>query len=155
MKNAVYLLIVVLSACGLAGCDATPRMNYDAVELVDVAGTVTLDGAPLPDAIVKFETADGRYSVGKTNEDGEYTLQFDSVMEGTTPGEKTVRISTAASLGEGMEEEAPPGEAGEESETQAPPKTERVPEKYNAKSELKVTVKPGESQNFDFELKSK
>ncbi len=125
------------------------RSNYEAITLVDVSGTVKLDGNPLPDAIVKFESADGQYSVGKTDSSGQYTLQFDSEKQGVTPGEKTVRISTAASLGEGGEEE----DGG--SEGQPANKTELVPEKYNKKSELKRTVEPKGDQTFDFNLKSR
>lgn len=156
MKALPFLLLGTMALCLLAGCNTSPQMNYDSVDLVKVTGTVTLDDKPLPDAVVKFESADGQYSFAKTNEKGQYTLQFDSEMQGVTPGEKTVRISTAASLGEGLEEEeAPPGEGGDESETSGPKKAELVPEKYNKNSQLKRIVKPKESQTFDFDLKSK
>jgi hypothetical protein len=155
MNLFTYVTLGVLAGCVMAGCGTAPQMNYGSVELVSVTGTVKLDGKPLPDAVIKFESPDGQYSVGKTDAGGNYTLHFDSVMKGVTPGEKTVRISTAASLGEGLEEEeAPPGEGGEDSEAAGSSKTERVPEKYNKNSELQATVKPNESQTFDFDLKS-
>ncbi len=107
MKSQLYLFVAAV-VCGLfAGCSTSPQADYESVGLVSVSGTVMLDGKPLPDAVVIFEDKEGQYSAGKTNAEGKYTLQFDSQMSGVTPGEKTVRISTTASLGEGMEEEAP------------------------------------------------
>lgn len=138
----------------LAGCNTSPQTNYDAVTLVEVSGTVKLDDKPLPNAVVKFEGENGQRSMGKTDANGVYTLQFDSVKKGTTPGEKIVRISTAASLGEGSDEEGPPGEEGGEGESQVQKKTELVPAKYNTKSELKRTVEASGSQTIDFDLKS-
>jgi hypothetical protein len=155
MKALSFFLPLAIALGLLSGCKASPQSNYDAVTLVEVSGTVTLDDKPLPNAIVKFEGENGQRSMGKTDEAGNYTLDFDSEKKGTTPGEKIVRISTAASLGEGGEEEAPPGEEGGEGESEIPKKTELVPEKYNTKSQEKVTVEAPGPQTINFDLKSK
>lgn len=128
----------------LAGCESGPRMSYDSVGLVDVSGTVTLDGKPLPGAVVIFEADTGRFSYGETDSSGRYTLHFDSETDGAAPGPKTVRISTSRKIGE-------EGEGGE-GESAAKPPAERVPEKYNRKSELTRTIEPGHAQTFDFDL---
>ncbi len=162
MKTLFFTVLGFAAACGLAGCNTSPQMDYDSVGLVDVSGTVRLDGKPLPNAVVVFESPDGQFSAGVTNDSGRYQLQFDSQASGVTPGEKTVRISTAQKITgvntEEGSEEAPPGEGSEESGEPAESggqSKELVPEKYNKRSELKKTVKPDESQTFDFELKSK
>ncbi len=158
MKNLLFFLCGCLAAVMFAGCNTSPQMNYDSVNLVQVSGTVLLDGKPLPHAVVVFESSKGQFSAGVTNASGRYTLRFDSQVSGVTPGEKTVRISTARKITgvntEDGAEEAPAGEGSEESGESAKPSQELVPEKYNKESELKRTVKPDESQTFDFDLKS-
>lgn len=155
--KACFLAVLAGLTLGLfAGCNTSPQSNYDAVTLVEVSGTVTLDDKPLPNAVVMFEGENGQRSLGKTDENGYYTLQFDSEKKGTTPGEKTVRISTAASISdedEGGSDEAEGG--GEEGEGQGAKTTELVPEKYNKKSQEKVTVEASGAQTFNFNLKSK
>lgn len=132
------------------GCDTSPRMNYGAVELVEASGTVTLDGEPLPGAVVTFEADDGQFSSGLTDANGDYELQFDSEAAGVRPGLKTVRISTTRKiLGLNTEEE---DEGGEPSANAAVPE-ERVPEKYNRRSELSVEVTPDRTR-YDFDLTS-
>lgn len=126
-------------------------MNYRSVELVPASGTVTLDGQPLPNAVVTFEDAEGQFSYGLTDADGDYELQFDSAVSGVRPGPKTVRISTTRKiLGLNTEEE----EGGEESGAKAAAPKELVPEKYNRQSELTVEVTPDRTR-YDFDLKSR
>ncbi|MCA9155807.1 MAG: carboxypeptidase regulatory-like domain-containing protein, partial [Planctomycetales bacterium] len=57
-------LMNVLSGCGSAGAD------YSKVDLIQVSGTVTLDGQPLPKAVVTFETPDGQFSYAMTDSSG-------------------------------------------------------------------------------------
>ncbi|MCA9067679.1 MAG: carboxypeptidase regulatory-like domain-containing protein [Planctomycetaceae bacterium] len=157
MKSFTFVLAGVLAACVMTSCSTAPQANYEHLGLVQVSGNVTLDSQPLAGAMVRFEAPDGQYSSGVTDSNGHYTLRFDSEKLGATPGDKIVRISTAASPGEGEElSEEPPGEEGEEDgmEGASPKKEERVPVQFNKNSDLKRTVKPGENQTFDFDLKS-
>lgn len=136
-----------------AGCGA-PEMDYSQVDLVSAGGTVTLDGQPLPGAVVTFENAEGQFSYGLTDDSGYYELQFDSVKEGVTTGPKTVRISTTRKilgLNADDTEGGEVGEASEEGETASPAAAvEKVPAKYNKNSELKADVTSGQSEyNFD------
>jgi hypothetical protein len=136
----------------LAGCSGAPQMDYSQVNLVAAHGVVTLDGQPLPAAVVTFESADGQFSYAQTDSAGKYQLQFDSNQAGVTPGPKTVRVSTTRKLLALNSAEA--GEPGEEKD--GPPASpsssaaERVPAKYNQQSELTVEVSPDRTEyNFD------
>lgn len=139
----------------LAGCSATNSIDYGKVTLVSVSGTVTLDGQPLPGALVTFENEEsGTMSFARTNSSGSYTLQFDSDKDGVTPGKKRVRFSTVRTmLGLRGEEGAEVGESSTEGEGKSGEKKELVPECYNGKSTLIIEVTP-DSSTIDFDLKS-
>jgi hypothetical protein len=143
----VGLALVIMST----GCDTGPKSRYDLVDLVDAGGKVTLDGKPLPNAVVTFDDpTDETFSYAQTDADGNYTLQFDSVMSGVKTGKKVVRISTTRKLlalapKPGAEEGADPDQKSKQQEL--------VPEKYNKKSELTIDVTSDKTQ-YDFDLKS-
>ena len=155
MKTLQIAAGMILAAALSAGCESKPQANYDYLGLVKVSGTVKLDGEPLSSAAVKFESEDGQFSIGTTDESGKYSLQFDSEKQGATPGVKTVRISTRVAIGEeeGLEEGGEE-ESEEGAESARPKAEERVPAKYNTESELNRTVEPGREQTFDFDLKT-
>ncbi|HUQ68165.1 MAG TPA: carboxypeptidase-like regulatory domain-containing protein [Planctomycetaceae bacterium] len=133
------------------GC-GRPAADYSTLKLVNATGTVTLDGQPLPDAVVTFDAPDGQFSYGLTNSSGKYSLQIDSEKRGVTPGEKTVRISTTRKiLGLNASEGAEEGDPA--TKPKAAVSGEKVPEKYNKNSELKITVS-GDKTQYDFDLKS-
>ena len=151
---------ISLAACCLlwsSGCGIAPAPNYGKVSLLSVSGSVTLDGKPLPDAVVTFDSADGQFSFGQTDSSGRFSLRFDSVKTGATPGTKTVRISTTRKIlglntkdEEGGEEGSSEGAAA----TATARPTELVPDRYNKKSELSVEVSPDKT-HFDFPLVSR
>ena len=156
------LLCFALAAV-VCGCDTTtPRADYGSLNLVDVTGTVTLDGEPLADAVITFDEPDGRtFSFARTDASGGYRMRFDSDVDGVTPGPKRVRISTTRSI-VGLEppgaaesdglDEAEDGAEGEESA--GPAGEERVPERYRGEdSELTANVSD-ENDTFDFDLTS-
>jgi hypothetical protein len=134
LTAAVAVLgIMTASGCGKSG--------YTELGLVDVSGSVTLDGKPLPNAKIAFEGEDKRSAMGTTNASGQYTLMYDSQTRGTTPGAKIVRITTV---------EAGEGGGAAEGATAA---KETVPARYNSQSELKADVSAS-NKTFNFELKS-
>jgi len=153
-----YLLLLgaIVCASALVGCGG-PKGNYSLVDLVKGHGTITLDGQPLPDAVVTFEDpADDTMSYAKTDAQGNYTLQFDSEMSGVKVGKKVVRISTTRRL---LALASKPGE--EEGEADGDPDAvgkkkpiELVPDKYNKSSELTAEVVQGTTR-YDFALQSK
>jgi hypothetical protein len=138
----------------LNGCSTAPTAGYDSIELLQVSGDVTLDGQPLPGAVVTFEAEDGQFSYGLTDDSGSYRLQLDSDMEGVRPGKKIVRISTTRKiLGLNADEgsaETPPDEAAPAGDQQS---GERVPAKFNSESALVAEV-TADQTNFDFDLRS-
>lgn len=149
------VLLQSLACClFFAGCSATNSIDYGKVTLVNVSGTVTLDGQPLAGAVVTFENQEtGTMSFARTNSSGSYTLQFDSEKDGVTPGRKLVRFSTTRTiLGLRGEDGAEEGEASTEG-AKADRKQELVPECYSGKSTLTVEITP-ESTTVDFDLKS-
>jgi len=154
MKNSMFewAISVCLMVSLLAGCSYGPQADYSKLGLVQVSGTVTLDGTPVAGAAVFFMEEDETYSFGVTDSNGRYTLQLNSEKSGVIPGEKRVEISTvrnplgdAASTGEGGEEEDPDAKPASQSE--------QIPACYNSQSELRVTVTSSDS-SMDFELKS-
>jgi hypothetical protein len=124
--TAAALCALLLTGCGGPG-------NVGGVE-----GVVTLDGKPLPNAMVQFQPENGRPSVGTTDADGRYVLQYTADATGAALGRHTVRISTG---GKRMNAET--------GEIKVYP--ELVPAKYNTRTELTVEVKPGGNE-LNFEL---
>jgi len=107
---------------------------------VDITGTVTLDGKPLPKAMVNFEAKEGRSAGGITDEQGKYQLKYSGDTTGCAPGSYIVRISTITG------EFGPNGDPLEEKEL--------VPSKFNAKSTLTAEVsKDSNPINFDLTTK--
>lgn len=116
----------------------------DGPEFVTVEGTVTLDGQPVPNAMIAFRpqgAGGGGYtssSYGGTDSDGYYYLQYSISQDGAIPGEYQVEISTYA-------------EADEDEGVEAHPET--IPARYNRQTELTATVEPGGGP-YDFPLES-
>ncbi|HVJ85408.1 MAG TPA: hypothetical protein VM452_07165 [Caulifigura sp.] len=142
MSRCVTGLLGVLVL--LAGC-SKPTMREGFTEAY---GTITLDGAPLVNAEIIFETPKGM-SYGRTDSAGKYTAQYSRTLTGAGMGTARVRISTKVvfpddSL-EGIKRDPKTGEYA---------KTETVPAIYNSKSTLTVEIKNGGAP-YDFELKSK
>lgn len=126
------LLILPLGSLVLLGCGRG--------DLGLVNGRVTLNGEPLENAFVEFSPVSiGSVATGRTDSDGEYFLMYSRTVKGAALGENVVRITTHDILDvDGREVPVP----------------EKVPAKYNANSELTVTVEQGRNQ-FDFDLESK
>jgi hypothetical protein len=115
------------------GCGDSPE------NLSTVTGQVTLDGAPLEGALVEFTPNDaGSPSYGRTDAQGKYELRFNREHEGATLGNNQVRIS---SYDAGDPEGDPP----------RPAVPEKVPARYNVKTELTKTVESGDN-TIDFAL---
>lgn len=137
------LSLLILSA----GCGGSINADYSQLDLIDVSGTVTLDGQPLSGATVAFETRDGTFSSGVTDESGAFDLMFNTEQSGCLPGDKIVRIQIKT------DSENPDEESEEEGGTGNQPQI-KIPEQYNKKSTLEVTVDANHT-TFEFDLKSK
>lgn len=128
----------------VSGCGGPLATDYSGLGLVEVSGTVTLDGDALPGATVIFEADDQTYSYGTTDGAGRYELMFNSEKSGVLPGPKIVRI-TMGPVGEESDIEPDEGE-----DSPAPPPME-IPARYNTRSELTADVS-AERRRFDFDL---
>ncbi|MCA9014842.1 MAG: carboxypeptidase regulatory-like domain-containing protein [Planctomycetaceae bacterium] len=124
-----FTLLVFLAACSPQGEDQ-PDTGL-------VRGMVTLDGEPVPGAVVDFAPESGRPSSGITDSEGRYELSYNPTTKGAKIGKHTVRISTHRYI------ENADGTTTEQKET--------IPAKYNANSTLTVEVKSGEN-DFPFSL---
>jgi hypothetical protein len=138
--------VALLVASLLIGCGGP-----DYPETIDVSGTVTLDGKPVPDAIVTFLPTDGRRSgTGYTDSSGHFTLTTFKPEDGAVPGAHAVAINPT---------EAPPmpGEApvmgvgGSAGSYTAP-----FPPKYGdpKQSGFTAEVSPDGENDFTFDMKS-
>ncbi len=158
MRGTVRCLCTFLIASGLlslllAGCGGAPQADYSSLGLVDVTGTVKLDGEPVNDAVVAFEDLEtGGEAYGLTDDSGYFRLKFDSVEYGVIPGKKRISISTARKV-LGLNTESEDGESDEEESEEPDPEApiEVIPEAYRVDSALQVTVSSSTSE-FNFNL---
>lgn len=106
-----------------------------------VTGTVTLNGQPLADAMVRFQpTSGGAPSAGTTDSGGRYELRHTRSTLGAVTGSHAVSISTFRA-------------ARPDAEPPEPSRPEQLPRKYNATTELTATVTPG-GNTIDFQLEA-
>jgi hypothetical protein len=126
-----------LAAMILTGCGPDMPDNVSRV-----SGTVTLEGQPLPGALVTFvpQKQGGSTSLGKTDDVGKYTLSYGGDIQGAEIGSHKVTITTYSS---GSPDSDPP----------LPKVPEKVPLKYNEQTELTADVKAGDN-TIDFPLKN-
>ncbi|MFO0808562.1 MAG: hypothetical protein U0746_08065 [Gemmataceae bacterium] len=129
-----FALIAILAAAGCGGGGDKPGV---------VRGEVTLDGKPLASGLIRFVPSDGKTGTADAKiVDGRF------VAEKVPPGAKRVEISAAKVTGRQKAYDTPDSPVVETT-------VELLPAKYNVKSELTMTVKPGEQDAPKFELTSK
>lgn len=80
------------ASCG-AGCGSGgPPIAGGPLELVPVAGTVRLDGRPLPDMEVRLVASDGSFVSARTNAAGRFEMGLDTATSGVPRGPRRVEI---------------------------------------------------------------
>ncbi|WP_437203256.1 carboxypeptidase-like regulatory domain-containing protein [Planctomicrobium sp. SH664] len=126
------LLVLAMTTATLLGCGGS------ADDRGVVVGTILMNGQPLPNAVVLFNSGQGRPSQGITDAQGKYELKYSSQQKGAVPGHYSVMIS--------------PLELSDDAAKTAK-NTVRIPAKYNSKTELTADVKPGKNA-IDFALTS-
>lgn len=141
--STITMTAIIMICLGLAGCSG---QNGDRPDLGLVEGTITFEGKALPGAAVTFHPASGRPAMGKTNDQGHYTLNYIRDTPGTKVGFNKVEIATVS---EGADEMASEGDNADQSKPKA--NVEILPARYNTKTELEVEVKKGKN-TFDFAL---
>ncbi len=130
----VGLAVLAGFILGAGGCG--PRSNRR-----QISGTVTLDGQPVDRGNIEFApiSAEQPSASGAMVIAGKYTIPPRS---GLAPGKYTVRIYWPVPLPADQSPNAP----------RVVPR-ERVPAKYNVRSELTVEVRPGQPNTFNFDLR--
>ncbi len=143
-SNGRRLVAPAMLALALAGCgDQTAPV--DLLPRRAIAGTVTLDGTPLPAGKIQFnpaEPAPNLVAVVGEIKDGKFAIPR---AQGAVPGKYKVVISGIPTA-----QIAPDAEPGEAPKKQADP----VPARYNTKTELTKQVADGEN-SFEFALTTK
>lgn len=128
-RRLAGLLPAFLVALGCGGAPADKPVVHP------VTGSVTLDGMPLPNAIVHFSPDKGTPSAGITDAAGKFELHEKTGMKGAVATNHIVSISTDLDGSRKKE-------------------NEKVPAKYNTATTLSAVVKEGDN-SIDFPLKSK
>ena len=138
MRTASVLMVL---ACLLPGCSGA--------KVGSVSGKVTLDGKPLANARVNFQPMGdtvntGIGSFGKADANGQYTLSLiDGSATGAIVGKHKVAISAY---------DQDPNVNAADDRKKGP--ADRVPLKYNVKTELIFDVRAGDN-TANFDLKSR
>lgn len=128
------LSISCLATCFAVGCSDDGLHGR-------VSGTIQMDGAPLANAQVEFVPTGemGSTSYGRTDEQGNYSMEYARDSIGASLGENEVRITT--------------GDMDVDEDENLVRVKEKVPAIYNIKTELRFVVESG-SNTADFDLKS-
>jgi hypothetical protein len=137
-RLALLACLLLVGGCG----DGTPR-RYE------ITGNVRFQGQPLDEGSILFIPTDPELSPsGAPIRGGAYEVPK---SHGLTPGVYEVRV-TSGERGTDIRKELDPEQAGGEP---YPIARERIPPRYNTKSELKIEVKDGGPFTFDFDLQGK
>ena len=136
---SVLLIAVILLFPACIGCNRGKNLD-----LQEVSGSVSLDSQPLGNGTIQFSPLDkDGLASGSAIVEGKYRIPRE---KGLPPGKYTVRISAADPSS------AVPRPSAQGPGSEAPPLKERVPERYNSKSELRAEVKSGGGNSLDFSL---
>lgn len=143
IRTACLFLATCISFGVLSGCGG----EEEGPLTVQVSGTVTYDGEPLPEGRIVLRPAEGEgrgYS-GRI-EDGSFSFE-------TEPGNKKVEITAS------REVEVDPSEVSPEEQVQLEEEGGTVPEQYipaqyNKETTLTAEVTEGGDNSFSFELES-
>ncbi len=111
-----------------------------------VAGTVTLDGQPLPDGSLTLVPLGAGPAVGATILDGNFAIPR---PDGPIPGSYRVEILSIRATGRTIPD--PEGPRG----TTVAERKNVVPDRFGSRSELRAEVAPDGANSFRFAIDSK
>jgi len=131
MQIKSFLILGCCCAFLVLGCTTEPRKNT-------VAGTVDLDGAPLAEGDITFVPKGEGRPAGGVIRDGKYAVQLEK-------GTYEVKILATKKV------PVAPGEATASGEKDK--LVSIIPEKYNEKTELTVTVDGDTKKDFPLSTK--
>ncbi len=151
----------------LTGCAGPGDADYAKLNLVDITGTVMVDGVPVEGVEVRFEDNPFQYSFGVTDSSGNYKMMLNNRKSGVTPGSKKVRFvpksggseAAASDAASAIPQEGDDGEARETADGEVIEIAKdgagsgKVPACYNSDPKISVEVSKSTTK-FDFDLKS-
>ncbi len=144
-----YLLSLLALSLFCAGCG-----NNNG--LMPVAGVITLEGNPLPGAVVCFQPIEGgRPSIGTTDENGSYELTYIETGDGALLGSHQVTVTALA-----KNKSTPPLDEKATMLAELTGKSSKInwlaPKRYSnlKNSGLSFVVKQGEKNVANFDLKN-
>lgn len=140
IHRLTYVAIGLVALQTLTGC------GRGGPEIVEIEGTVTRNGQPLPNVRIYFVPDDGRPSWGVSDDNGKFVLDYDLDYDGAKVGNHTVWIQDES--GNVDPTLAMSGAA----KPKRNPEMAQILEKYGqGKSQLKVEVKKAD-KNFQLKL---
>lgn len=153
----VFVLAVLVTA-GCSGSDTAGRK-----EVYEVSGKVTMSGGPVANAAVTFSPKEGQpVAMGRTDEQGQYTLTTYEPGDGAAAGEYAVLVtkSTPSTAPppppppHGPDVQYTPMHSGSQKKGTAQAPATGLPAQYSdrGRTPLSATVKPDDENVFDFEL---
>ena len=90
MKTERFVAATLFFSLGLLGCGGGDPLKP---EIGTVTGTITVNGQPGANLLVKFEPVDGgRTSMGETDSNGKYALTYSASLMGAKVGMHAVSI---------------------------------------------------------------
>ena len=141
-SHAPTCIVLVFVASTLSGC------GTDGPELAEVTGVVTVDGKPVPGAVLTFvPTEGGSPSYGGTDTNGKYRLMFTDTKYGAMIGVHEVEIATNKLSASELAEMKAEGQTVNESFV-------AIPKKYKQKGALTAKVEKKKKNIVDFTLKT-
>jgi hypothetical protein len=157
MRRLGYCLPAALLLCVLAaaGC-GKPGVDY-----AQVAGRITLDGKPLPNAKIMFIPLNslagdpayiGMQSAGITDADGRFELGTYDRGPGAVVGEHKVVITLEPDAAPGAVARTGYEDVAEDMAAPPGPFKSTIPARYNSNTELRFAVPPKGVRNAVFEL---
>ncbi|MCC9607969.1 hypothetical protein LOC68_02345 [Blastopirellula sp. JC732] len=129
-----YLPIYLGALFAMSGCN----MYSSQIETISVQGIVQLEGKPVENVEVAFQSDELPMAFGITDAEGKYELSTRRYGKGASPGNYTAKIF--------MTDKTSFGGSG---------KKVTIPKIYSEKGVAAVTVDAKEGRQFDFNLVSK
>jgi hypothetical protein len=137
---------VLYLALGLAhiGCSR----SKDDLPREPVAGTVTMDGTPLPKGVIQFTPTGETKATGRITEveDGKFSIPRE---EGLVPG--TYRVSISHADQQEIKSRKTTGSLSKSTRLGK----EQIPARYNTQSKLTAEIKKGGVSDLNFPVESK
>lgn len=139
VKHGLRLVCVGVVVACLVGCGGA----NDGFAYQPVSGVITVDGKPVAGLTISFapqgaSLESGRPSVATTDEEGRYVAKTLDGVSGAAVGDHLVSITS---------EQLDP-------ETQEVIQPETIPAQYNRRTELRLSVPAGGTQEANFALES-